>query len=94
MKEFFGRSVFSIGNYELTVFHITALIVILAATQLLISGIKYFLNRQERRSKLDKGHSYSIGKIAQYFLCRILKLQEGAFQCKNAYILEPKTSYV
>ena len=68
MKEFFERSIFSFGNYELTVFHIAALIVILAATQLLITGIKYFLIRQERRSKLDKGHSYSIGKIVQYFL--------------------------
>lgn len=68
MKEFFENTIFSIGKYELKVFHVAALIVIIAATQLLISSVKLFLNRQERRSKLDKGHSYSIGKIVQYFL--------------------------
>lgn len=68
MEDFLESSLISFEKYDLKVYHLAALLVILAVTQFLVWSIKLFLKRQERLSKLNKGHSYSIGKIVHYFL--------------------------
>ncbi len=68
MNDFFDINLFSFGKYEIKVYHLVMVLLIIIINKIVIESIRRILKKREARNKLGKGHAYTIGKLVKYFL--------------------------